>query len=182
MMAGTCSRLAASLLVASLMVVSGAINAAPAEEEDEYAPRQFREIDVVFPQAPRSEALLAFYVSPTSANRFFIDGASLSVGSDGVVRYTLVIEAGGGARNVTFEGIRCETREFRLYATGRDDGSWVRSRNDMWRRIVDKPVNRHHAELYFNYFCPNGAMLANAAAGLAALRAGGHPDAVRGRP
>jgi hypothetical protein len=174
-------RFAAPLGAAFFLAAAWVVNAA-SPEEDEYAPRQFREIEVVFPEAPRGEALVDFYVSPTNTNRFYVDGASLSVGEDGVVRYTLVVEAGGGARNVSYEGIRCETRELRLYATGRGDGSWARSRNDRWRRIVDTPVNRHHAELYFNYFCPGGAIITDAAAGRAALRAGGHPNAVRGRP
>jgi len=43
----------------------------------------------------------------------YIDSKSLSVGTDGVVRYSVVIVSGSGARNVLFEGLRCATREFR---------------------------------------------------------------------
>ena len=58
----------------------------------------------------------------------FVDEASVHYGSDDVIRYTMVIVSPSGARNVTFEGMRCETGERRLYAFGRADGSWSRAK------------------------------------------------------
>ena len=46
---------------------------------------------------------------------------SLTVGTDGVVRYTVVVTSPAGARNVNYEGIRCDTYEWRLYASINDD-------------------------------------------------------------
>ena len=94
-------------------------------------------------------------VRPGSANsnRFYIDAPSLTVGSDGVVRYILLIRAGGGASNVSFEGIRCETREQKLYAVGRSDGKWTRARDPAWRDIEYKDLNRHHGVLFAEFFC-----------------------------
>jgi hypothetical protein len=92
-------------------------------------------------------------VGGASPHRFYVDARSLSVGEDGVVRYTLVIKAAGGATNVTFEGIRCELRQQKYYAVGRADGSWVRARNPQWRRIEGQDVNRHHSVLYAEFFC-----------------------------
>jgi hypothetical protein len=92
-----------------------------------------------------------------------------------VVRYVLVVQAAGGARNVSFEGMRCETRERRVYASGRPDGSWSRSRNQDWQRIRDVPANRQHTALYYDYFCPGGSVVASIAAALEAFRRGGQP-------
>ncbi|MCX8085704.1 MAG: CNP1-like family protein [Rhodocyclaceae bacterium] len=134
--------------------------------------------EVVEPPAYPEEAnLLPFYVSEMTAHRFFIDGTSLSVGKDGVVRYVLVVRTAGGTTNVSFEGIRCETREFRIYATGRGDRSWAKARLSEWRPIENKPMNRHHAALSRDLFCPGGVPIASPAEGRNALKLGKHPHA-----
>ncbi|MGV0949835.1 MAG: CNP1-like family protein [Azonexus sp.] len=152
-------------------------------DEDEGKDRdvkRWQEKLVELPAAPLQENLLPFYVSAATDNDFFVDGTSLTVGSDGVVRYVLVVQTAGGARNVSFEGLRCETRERRVYAFGRLDGTWSRSRNETWQRIRDVPANRHHAALYIDYFCPGGAIVLGADEALDALRRGGHPDNIVG--
>jgi len=98
--------------------------------------------------------LIAFDAGAATPHRFYIDAASLSVGEDGVVRYTLVVRSGGGATNVLFEGIRCATQEQKLYALGRPEGGWVRARESRWRRIEYRELNRHHAVLYSEFLCP----------------------------
>lgn len=133
-------------------------------------PAEWRELPVELPAAPRSEDLIEFYVGPNTANRFFIDGSTLNVGNDGVVRYVLVVKAAGGATNVTFEGIRCQTGEYKLYASGRADGSWAPSRIADWRPIENKPVNRHHAALSRDLFCSTGIPIASPDEGRNALR------------
>lgn len=157
----------------SLMLCAGLVRA---DFEEDYENRKWQEVAVQLPEAPRPANLIAFYVSAATENRFYIDSLSLSVGSDGVVRYTLVIETPGGARNVTYEGMRCETRERRIYASGHADGGWAKSRRNDWVRIQDVYANRHHAALYLEYFCPVGTIIRDAAEARLALRRGGHPD------
>lgn len=115
--------------------------------------KPWKEIEAKIPSYPRSEALLAFEGGGASPHRFFIDSRSLSIGEDGVVRYTLVIKTAGGATNVSFEGIRCEMRQQKVYAVGQADGSWARARNPQWRRILIQGVNRHHGVLFQDYLC-----------------------------
>jgi hypothetical protein len=138
--------------------------------------RQWREGEVALPAAPRPADLLPFFVSAASDFRFFVDRAALSVGGDGVVRYTLVARSPQGAESVSFEGIRCSTREVRHYATGRADGTWLRH-DTPWRRIEARSVQRWHNALAAEYFCPGGIPIGSAAEGADALRAGGHPRA-----
>ena len=111
------------------------------------------ESEVVLPAAPQKAQLLPFYVSPTSTLDFAVDANSVSVSSDGIVRFTLVIASATGARNVSYEGIRCSSNERKLYATGRADGTWVPARRDMWQPITDVGANRQHAALARDYFC-----------------------------
>ena len=145
--------------------------------EDENA---WQEQAIEPPAFPRQENLKEFYVSALATNKYFIDASTLAVGADGVVRYVLVVQTSGGATNVSFEGIRCRERSWKHYATGRSDGAtWAMSRaarND-WRPIENKPVNRHHAALSRDLFCPSGSAIQSADEGRNALRLGKHPNA-----
>ena len=128
--------------------------------EDEYKPWQ--EIAVQLPAAPQARDLLPFYVSATATQSFAIDAKSLSTGSDGVVRYTLIAESPGGAKNITYEGIRCGSFERKIYAMGQPDGNWSRSRRNQWERIAQNAANRHHSVLAREYFCENSAVAGTA--------------------
>lgn len=112
------------------------------------------EIEAQLPAPPKPENLIAFDAGGATPHRFYIDAPSLSVGGDGIVRYTMVVKAAGGATNVSFEGMRCETREQKQYAVGRGDGKWVQARDAQWRRVEYKDLNRHHWVLYSDFFCP----------------------------
>lgn len=146
-----------------------------ADSEDDYESKQWQEIEVQLPAAPKDETLQAFYVTAASDNQFLIDLATLSVGQDGVVRYVLLVLTPEGGRNVTFEGMRCETRQHRIYASGRRDGAWSRSRNNTWTRIQEAYVNRQYAALFLDYFCPGGMIVQDVAEAKEALRRGSHP-------
>lgn len=128
-------------------------------KDDETKP--WEEIQAELPPAPRDENLLPFYVGPTATQKFAIDAKSLSIGKDGVVRYTLVAVSQGGAKNISYEGIRCASFEKKIYALGRDDGTWSRSRRDQWEGIVRSKVNRQHAALALDYFCSGLTIMGN---------------------
>lgn len=113
----------------------------------------WKEGEYRLPAPLREPALREIETDSTSRNRFLIDENSLSVGDDGVVRYVMVARSGGGAESSTFEGIRCETHEWRIYATGRVGGQWANARDDSWKPIVDNAYNRPRAILANDYFC-----------------------------
>jgi hypothetical protein len=142
-----------------LMLVTGAQTRAADEDEGEPKPRV--EMEVKLPPPPKPENLLQFEPSAASSNRFFIDAASITIGSDATVRYTLLIRSPGGAENVSYEGIRCDTLEQKYYAFGRRDGTWANAQSSDWRRILYKDVNRQHGVLYSHYFCPDGSPVAS---------------------
>lgn len=143
---------------------------------DDAAPWQEQQ-NVKLPAFPKPEDLREFYVSALATNKYFIDASTLSVGADGVVRYALVVKTSGGATNVSFEGINCREQRWKHYATGHSDGTWVNSRAARveWRPIENKPINRHHAALSRELFCPTGTAIENADEGRNALRLGKHP-------
>ena len=79
----------------------------------------------------------------------------MSAGSDGVVRYSVVVKSPAGAETISFEGMRCTTGERKLYAFGRADGkgggAWSRNRNAKWEPIQTR--NDFRGELFYHYFC-----------------------------
>lgn len=145
----------------------------PTRNYDYEEEEPWKESAMSLPAPPRDENLVEFYVSATTTNRFFIDVPSVSVGPDRVVRYTLVVRSRGGATNVSYEGIRCDTKQKKVYAFGRADGSWSPLREPQWTDIGGSVMNRQHAALQSEYFCPGGAAIFNAAEGISALKRGG---------
>jgi len=149
-----------------------------ADFEDDYEVKKWEEVAVQLPSPPKESSLQPFFVSATTDNKFWVDADSVSIGADGVVRYTLVVMTASGARNVSYEGMRCETKERRLYASGRRDGSWSKSRANRWVRIQEAVANRQYAALFTEYFCPGGVLVLNAAEAREALRRGGQPSSL----
>ena len=124
------------------------------------------------PPYPKAENLIPFNVSSATRNSFFVDSASISVGADKVVRYTVVIDAAGGARNVSYEGMRCENGERRLYAYGHPDGTWSKARNAGWESIRFRSLLSYHKALYEDHFCSDGVNVRDAKAAVESLRRG----------
>jgi hypothetical protein len=125
-------------------------------EQDFEQDKPWQEVVAQLPPYPKAENLVSFVVSPASRHQYFIDVASVSVGGDGVVRYTVVIESAGGAKNVSFEGVRCGSGERRLYAYGHPDSTWSKARNAGWEGIQFFTQNSYQRVLYVDYFCPDG--------------------------
>ena len=133
---------------ALLAAVFGAALQFPAQAADE---KEWTEAELQLPAAPAADALLTFH--QTSTIQFQIDPNSLSIAADGTIRYTLVATSAAGARNVSYEGLRCSTYEKKLFAFGRPDGSWSNARRADWTRISQTDANKQHHVLYTEYLC-----------------------------
>jgi hypothetical protein len=136
----------------SVAVLAAFGTPAPAQDLDTEA-KQWREIEAVLPAYPKAENLVPFSGGPASTHQFFVDAPSLSVGADGVVRYTLVVKTAGGATNVTHEGIRCDERQQKTYAIGQAKGAWTQARDPQWRYIEYRTLNNHYRVLHNEYLC-----------------------------
>ena len=155
--------------------------------------KSWTELQVQLPAYPKAENLLSFDAGPASSNFHYIDASSIVVGEDGIVRYTLVIKSPSGAMNISYEGMRCATdgvrenarlqililkfqvTERRLYAIGRDDGTWIRVRASKWEELDD--VSQHYAQQALSryFFCPANIIVRNEKDAIQALKKGSHP-------
>jgi len=107
------------------------------------------------PAPPLPENQLQFYVNWGTEYAFAVDTKSLSVDPDGVIRYTMIGTSPAGAKNISYEGIRCATMEKRTYAYGQANGSWTQARLSEWRNIPTVGPVLQHATLA-DLVCRNG--------------------------
>lgn len=126
--------------------------AQPGDIPDELGTKPWDTQKTLLPRPPQDGNLMPFYVGPTLPFAFFVDRASVSVGQDGVVRYSLVARSASGATNVSYEGIRCRGAERRLYAFGASDGTWSQASNSNWMPIF-RLSNDPQAVLASDFFC-----------------------------
>jgi len=109
--------------------------------------------DINLPASLRSAEWLAFKVRNVGKHVFAVDPGSVELGTDGIVRYSLLIRTTGGVDNITREGIRCATNTWKIYAVGRETGEWSRLREPVWRPIVAAGLNAVRYTLRQDYVC-----------------------------
>ena len=152
----TLACLQAGILTAAMLLHGTANAQAQFEEDFDDTTKPWEEIAVQLPPMPRAASLLPFYVSATATQSFAIAPESLSVGSDGVVRYVMVARSQSGAENTSYDGLRCASLEHKSYAFGHTDGTWSRSRRTAWVPITGNAANRQYAALAESFFCDGG--------------------------
>lgn len=120
---------------------------------DPFAPMVFKEGTTTMPSTPPNQSTLApFYVSERTVFKFAVDTNSISIGRDGVTRYIVVITNPSGDQQAQYEGIRCDSFQWRLYGA-LENGSWRENPLSSWREIQSKVPNRYQAALAQGAFC-----------------------------
>jgi hypothetical protein len=166
-------------LPALLLILPLAAGAQTSGSGNTYGGRQpWIEIATPLPQYPEPENYLPFEVNATTPFQFFVDAKSISVGADDVVRYSLIAKSPEGASNVSFEGMRCSTRQYRVYAIGRADKTWSEVRRSRWESIESTVDTVQRLVLFKDFFCPNLWSIASGEEGVQALRNGKNQRAV----
>jgi len=103
------------------------------------------------PPPPLHTSHLVALDMPGSTLRFGVDPGSVAIGGDGIVRYVVVATSGSGAVNAMYEGIRCDTANYRIYARYTGTG-WSPAQGD-WRPMQDDAVSRHTLAIARNGAC-----------------------------
>lgn len=120
---------------------------------DPFAPMVFKEGTTVMPlNPPNQKTLLPFYVSQGTIFKFAVDTDSILIGADGITRYIVVITNPSGGQQAQYEGIRCDSFEWRLYGTYENTG-WKENPLGSWKNIQSDIPNRYQASLAQGAFC-----------------------------
>ena len=120
---------------------------------DPFAPMVFKEGATAMPLNPPNKATtLPFYVSQQTIFKFAVDTNSILIGNDGVTRYIVILTSPNGNSQVQYEGIRCDSFQWRLYGTF-ENSTWKENPLSSWRAIHSSIPNRYQAALAQGAFC-----------------------------
>ena len=123
-------------LVGMLSAGSALAQVTPAEDPD------WKESEAPPPPAFDPSKLIRIDMERLVELRYGVDPASITINSDGVTRYVMVVTNSGGMVSAIYEGLRCATAEVKTY--GRyNDGQWRANPNPEWRTLNNNPAVRH---------------------------------------
>ena len=151
------------LLATVLALVTGHVLAQTAVGADD-----FKEIEAPAPPAYHKEGLIAVDMPSSASLKYGVDPDTLSVGSDGVVRYVMVAYNPGSV-NALYEGLRCETGEVKTYARSSELGHWTLVQQPTWRRFDMSASTRHTLALAKQGVCEGSRLAASKASDLIRL-------------
>lgn len=122
----------------------------PVKQTEDDAP--WKESETALPPLPQSKDLIEFTLRNRSTSRFFVDGSTLTVGKDRVVRFALVIRSSEGVDNTSYAGVKCRGREWKTYAVAADR-AWRPIADPQWKRIPNLSYNNYQFTLSEDYMC-----------------------------
>ena len=137
-----------------------------------------KDLAVPLPPWPQDKDLVVLRQDLRPDLRFAVDQQSLQLVPGGEVRYTFVVRSASGSRTVTFETMRCESRERMMLATGTADGRWSPVRTPRWDPVDRNDPAGMRAVLHKDIFCPGRVAASSLNELRSALKAGLHPRAV----
>jgi hypothetical protein len=155
---------AKSLFAAVLTLTAGFALAQPARGTED-----FREIEAPPPPSYQKDGLITIAMQSSGSLIFGVDPDTLSIGSDGVVRYVMVAYNPAGSINGLYEGLRCETGEVKTYARSSELGHWTVVPQPKWRLVESSPSNRHTLALAKQGVCDGWTLAARNAPDLVRL-------------
>jgi hypothetical protein len=120
---------------------------------DPFAPMVFKEGTTAMPlNPPNQKTLVPFYVSQRTVFKFAVDTDSILIGADGITRYIVVITNPSGGQQAQYEGVRCDSFQWRLYGTYESTG-WKENPLGSWKNIQSDIPYRYQASLAQGAFC-----------------------------
>ncbi len=172
--------------VLCLAMIAGSVSAAGTGEKTDarrWSPdayeKPWQEGDAVIPEPPRESNFAQLQGADLDPDyEVFIDKGSLSLLADKVFRYTAVVQAPSGPRNVFYEGIRCGSKEFKIYAFLSGD-RFRRRRDPQWEQIYDSGATAYREVLIKDFVCQDSGSPADLETITARLEKGDR-DARRG--
>ncbi len=142
---------------ACLLALLAAAFTAPTQAQNAI-PDQPDWVEAEAPPAPAFDAskLISVDVDAQGSLRYGVDPATLSIGKDGIVRYVMVARSTGGAMTAMYEGLRCGTAEYKLYARY-NDSRWAPVTTPQWRSLYESARIKYPLALAKQGGCDNKA-------------------------
>ena len=137
--------------VAALLCLGFAIPASAQYADLDRA--DWKEDTVPPPPAYSGSGLIDIEMPRASSVRMGIDPKTITLNSDtGIVRY-VVVARGPSAVNAMYEGIRCATGEYRVYARQVQGGEWSPASDSAWKSMRGQVTYPHPYRLARDGIC-----------------------------
>jgi hypothetical protein len=136
----------------------------PWQEQAQEPPANFDVENLIPVDNPSRSSRLSYGIAP----------ATVAVGPDKVVRYVVIAKSPSGAMNTLYEGVRCDTREVKVYASWRKDSGWRELDDAQWTE-VRHASSRYAQALANDGFCDVRIVFGTAESIVARLRAASKP-------
>jgi hypothetical protein len=112
------------------------------------------ELQTLTPPAYELDRQISFEIPQASRElKWGVDPKTISVGSDGVIRYVVMATSSSGSTNVFFEGINCARGEVKTYARVNQSGQWHLMEHAQWKGLNSGLPSRHALTLARTAFC-----------------------------
>jgi hypothetical protein len=157
------------VMTLALFMTTGTLAQLPADNPD------WKETEVPAPPAFDAKRVIVLEGSRASALTMGIDPATVAITPDGIVRYVMVASNTSGAMNVMYEGIRCTTAQYRVYARYREGSGWVPVRNSEWVSLYAPMPSKHPLSLARSGVCTGRAPNSSVAEIVRALKSPSSP-------
>lgn len=129
----------------SYALVSAPVDASEWAEEDAGAAPTFS-----------TKTLLAVDMPPYVTLKIGIDPNSIRLGSDGVMRYVVVMINSAGSVNAAYEGVRCTSAEVKTYARWTSQGTWEPIATPSWKDWNSNLPSKHAMAIARQGACEGG--------------------------
>lgn len=103
----------------------------------------WKELEVKPPAAFRTDRLVPIELPRYVSVRVGIDPATVTVSSDGIVRYVVVAVSDSGNINAAYEGIWCRAGDVKTYARAGNDGQWTAIAKPEWKGLSASHPSMH---------------------------------------
>lgn len=103
----------------------------------------WKELDVKPPAAFRTDKLVPIEMPRHLSVKVGLDPDTVTVSSDGIVRYVVVAVSSSGNVNAAFEGIWCRAGEVKTYARAGNDGRWNPVADAQWKKLDASQPSMH---------------------------------------
>lgn len=117
----------------------------------------WKELDTTLPPFPGPDRFHELPSQlPNTSLKILLVPDSIRVGEDGVIRYIMAIRSPSGASNLFYDGLRCQAKEYKIYAYASSGRKWAEMENPGWQDLNGGGSARYRLFLYRNYFCGLG--------------------------
>lgn len=140
------------------LLTAAAASAQPQEFLNNNAPEDPEWVEAEVPPPPSFDIarLVEVDVDARGSLQYGIDPATVQIGEDGVVRYVMVARSSSGAMTAMYEGVRCSTGDYKLYARY-NAARWTPTDAPNWTSLWESTRIKHPLAFARQGGCDNRA-------------------------